>query len=301
MLSVDRLCKLIKLVKERFVLDENCEITVEVNPKTVNLEALTELRRAGANRLSIGVQSANDEVLRKIGRIHSFDDAKKCILDARNAGFKNISADIIFALPYQSYESFVSGVKQIMSTNVDHISAYSLQLEEGTALFKRRDELDLPDEENEEMQYDALCSMLTENGFNHYEVSSFGRDGFESHHNLNYWSSKEYFGFGAGAHSYYNNRRFSAKADLSYFISQSRISLYAPTDYEITAPLTDIEKEEERILLGLRTSKGITVAEDKHTVAKRIAEMGYGRFENGVLSLNSKGFRVSNTIISMMI
>ncbi len=298
MLGIDRLCKLISLIKHRFTLTDGCEITVEVNPKTVDLYSLNELRSAGANRLSIGVQSADDSILASIGRIHTFADAQQCISDARLSGFDNISADIIFALPNQTFESFVEGVDKIMSTNVDHISAYSLQIEEGTPIFEKRNLLDFPDEENEERQYNAILELAEKHGFRHYEISSFAKDGHESRHNLNYWSCGEYFGFGAAAHSYYNGKRFSAVNDVNRYIEQSAISLYSPTDYDIVEPIPSDEAEEERIMLGLRTAYGAMIPEKAYGVAQRIADMGYGTFKDGVLKLNSKGFRVSNAIIA---
>jgi oxygen-independent coproporphyrinogen-3 oxidase len=298
LLGTDRLCKLISLIITRFTLADNCEITVEINPGTVDFEDLKALKKAGVNRLSVGVQSSDDEVLASIGRIHSFAQAKECIENARRAGFDNISADLIFALPYQSFEAFEKSVHDIMSTEVDHISAYSLQVEEGTPIFERRNSLILPDEEGEEKQYEALVDILTENGFTHYEISSFSKNGKRSRHNMTYWNRGEYFGFGAAAHSFYNGRRFSAVADVGEYIEKSKYSLLSPTDYEDSEPISDVEAEEERIMLGLRTDRGASIPEDKHSVAERIAKLGFGKFENGVLALNSKGFRVSNEIIS---
>lgn len=300
-LGIERLCALIKAVKEKFVLTDNCEITVEINPKTVDLGALRALKAAGANRLSVGIQSSCDRILSLIGRIHTFENAKKCIADARSCGFKNISADIIFALPEQNEEEFKKSVTDIIATGVDHISAYSLQIEEGTPLYLKRNVLHFPDEDKEEAQYSFLCDILKENGFSHYEISSFAKDGFESRHNLNYWACGEYFGFGAGAHSFYNGKRFSAVANVNEFIEKSYISLFAPTDYEQAEILSHKELDEERIMLGLRTSKGALIPKEAEEEAKRIATLGYGDFENGILTLNSKGFRVSNSIIAKIL
>ncbi len=297
-LGIDRLCELIETVRSRFKLAENCEITVEVNPKTVDFEALLKLRQVGANRLSVGIQSSSDRVLKSLGRIHTFEDAKICIADARKAGFYNISGDIIFALPNQSGTEFRKSVSDIVGTGVDHISAYSLQIEEGTPLFNKRDELVFPDEDREEAQYEFLYEFLKGNGFSHYEISSFSKSGFESKHNLNYWECGEYFGFGAGAHSFFGGKRFSAVADVNEFIKRSYTSLFAPTDFEQVDFLTPEEEAEERIMLGLRTARGAEIPEDAYEYAKKVADLGYGVFEDGVLRLNSKGFRVSNSIIS---
>ncbi len=298
LLGTERLCKLITLIGSRFDLAEDCEITVEINPGTVCFEDLKALKDSGVNRLSVGIQSSDDEILASIGRIHSFSQAKECIENAKKAGFDNISADIIFALPSQSFEAFEKSVADIMSTDVTHISAYSLQIEDGTPIYERRGTLTFPDEDNEERQYEALVRILTENGFSHYEISSFAKNGKRSRHNMTYWSCSEYFGFGAAAHSFYNGRRFSAAADVNAFIEKSKVSLFAPTDYEDSEPISPEESAEERIMLGLRTDVGAVIPESKRHIAERIANLGYGRFENGILVLNSKGFRVSNEIIS---
>lgn len=301
MLRVDRLCKLISLVKSRFNLTKDCEVTVEVNPKTVDFQSLSALKSAGANRLSIGVQSADDKVLASIGRIHSFKDAVLCINDARKAGFNNISADVIFALPDMTLDGFKDNLHKIMSTDINHLSAYSLQIEEGTPIFDKREALNFPDEDSEESQYNALLDIASSYGFSHYEISSFAKPNKQSRHNLKYWTMGDYFGFGASAHSFYNNRRFSAFSDVTEYIKQSKISLYSPTDYAYAEELTVDTLEEERIMLGLRTSNGALIPKHAHDTAKRIADMGYGTFKDGILRLNSKGFRVSNEIISQIL
>ena len=297
-LGVLRLCKLIEHIRTRFILSPDCEITVEVNPKTVDFNDLSALYLSGANRLSVGVQSANDDILRSIGRIHSFSDAADCIGDAYRAGFKNVSTDVIFALPSLTAETLKQTLELIMSTNVDHISAYSLQLEEGTPLYARRGSLVLPDEECEEEQYELICDTLKSNRFSHYEVSSFAKPGFESRHNLNYWACGEYFGLGAGAHSFYKGKRFSTPQSVQDYISHSRISLLAPTDYDASPFQTDYDLYEESIMLGLRTSRGAVIPPEKRNAASRIASLGFGDFDGVTLRLNSKGFRVSNAVIA---
>lgn len=301
MLGIDRLCRLLEAVKSKFTLASDCEITVEVNPKTVDLDGLAKLKGVGFNRLSVGVQSANDEILKSIGRIHSFSDAVDCIENAKSVGFDNISADIIFALPSLTLDILRDSVIKIASTGVSHISAYSLQLEEGTPLYDRRAALKLPTEEAEEAQYNLLCELLGEKGFSHYEISSFCRDGKRSRHNLSYWKRDEYFGFGASAHSFYGNRRFSNVADVSEYIKLTNDGLFAPTDYLHSQPISSGEAIEESILLGLRTSDGALIPDRAVDAARQVSNLGYGSFENGVLALNSRGFRVSNAIIGKIV
>ncbi len=298
LLGIGRICTIIRRIKEKFDLAQECEITVEINPGMVCRDDLQALFDAGVNRLSIGIQSADDKILKLIGRIHDFAQAEKCIIDARKVGFKNISADVIFALPEQTLDQFTEGLKRIIKLGVEHISAYSLQLEDGTPLFERASNLSFPDEDLEEAQYEALCRILSENGFTHYEVSSFCKPNFESRHNLNYWIYGEYFGFGAGAHSFYKQKRFSAKADIRFYIENSFSSLLSPTDFYERDIISEEETAEEKIMLGLRTNRGAGIPENAISVAIRISKLGYGRFENGILTLNDKGFRVSNEIIS---
>ncbi len=300
-LGINRLCLVLEKLKTKFNISKDCEITIELNPKTVDLDDLIRLKKAGFNRLSIGIQSADDRILGSIGRIHTFEEGKKCIRDGRNAGFENISADIIFALPDQNTEEFKRGVVDIVETGVQHISAYSLQLEEGTPLFERRTSLSFPDEDEEEGQYNALWRILTEKGFEHYEISSFAKKGFRSRHNMNYWARGEYFGFGAAAHSFYMGRRFSAPSDIKYYTENSDKPFFGVTDFREAEIISQDEAAEERIMLGLRTADGALIPEKAFAQAERIAKLGYGTFDNGVLRLNSKGFRVSNEIIGKIL
>lgn len=301
LLGIDRLCKLLSAIKSKFMLTDDCEITIEVNPKTVDYDGLAKLREVGFNRLSVGVQSADDEILASIGRIHSFSDAVECIDNAKAAGFENISADIIFALPSLTAEKLKDSVIKIMSTNASHISAYSLQLEEGTPLYNRRKTLSLPTEDAEEEQYNLICDTLKANGFEHYEISSFCKGGLRSRHNLSYWSRTEYFGFGASAHSFFGNRRFSNVSDVNRYIELSKQGLFAPTDYDLSPEITPQEALEESILLGLRTSDGALIPNSAIPTAKQIASLGYGILDGSILRLNSKGFRVSNSIIGKIV
>lgn len=298
MLGIDRLCKLIFAVREKYGLASDCEITVEVNPGTVGKRELTSLLSAGCNRLSVGIQSADDAILRFLGRIHNKETAFSCVEDAFSAGFYNVSADLIFALPGRTPEGLSDELDSIMSTGVTHISAYSLQLEEGTPLFEKRLSLVFPDEEKEENEYLLLCGKMKENGFSHYEISSYAKPGFESRHNLGYWTGREYFGFGAGASSFLCGKRFSSPPDINAFIDNASSGAFAPTDYDSAKPLSESELEEERIMLGLRTDIGVRLEGERLQRAVRIASLGYGSVEKGILRLNERGFRVSNEIIA---
>lgn len=292
-----RLAAICGLIAKRFSLAEGCEITVEVNPKSIAAQGLRELRSAGFNRLSVGVQSANDDILAKLGRVHDFADAREGIEQARNAGFANISADMIFALPW-GREYFADSLAGIVSLGTEHISAYSLQVEPGTPLYGLRKQISFPTEEAEEAEYSLICRELAEHGYEHYEISSFAKPGFASRHNMNYWRGGEYFGFGAAAHSFYLGRRFSCTADVRDYIRKAPAGLFAATDFDSESVLTPDERAEEHIMLMLRTSDGAYIPQSAYPAAKRIAALGYGDFSDGKLVLNEKGFRVSNEIIA---
>ena len=296
--GVGRLCKLLRRIKSDFVLSDDCEITVEVNPGTVSGSDLRALCEAGANRVSIGVQSADDGVLKALSRIHDFETAKRCIESALRAGIENVSADVMFALPGQSVDGFSRGLEKIIALGVKHLSAYSLQLEEGTPFWNDRESLEFPAEETEEAQYSALCGITRGHGFEHYEISSFALPGFESRHNGTYWARGEYFGFGAGAHSFYRGKRFSSPKDAKVYIKHAPESLFAATDFASAPDISQAEAEEELVMLGLRTDRGAEIPEASLETARRIAALGYGTLNGRRLVLNDRGFRVSNEIIA---
>lgn len=300
-LGVNRLCKLVESVVSGFRLSDNCEITVEINPGTAGAEELKSLRAAGFNRISLGIQSADDAVLTRLGRIHDYAAAEKCVAYARAAGFDNLSADVMFALPGQTAEGFLISLEKIVSLGPDHISAYSLQLEEETPFYSKRDLLDFPEEDVEEAQYGSLCGYLKSKGYEHYEVSSFAKPGFKARHNSVYWDMGEYFGLGAAAHSFFNGKRFYSPPDVNAYIKKAQEGLFAPTNYEEALVAGEDDMAEERLMLGLRTSAGATVPTLKKDAAERIARLGYGTFDGERLILNDKGFRVSNAIIAKLI
>lgn len=296
-IGVRRLAAILELVAERFSLPQGCEITAEVNPKSISGDGLRELYSAGFNRLSVGVQSADDDTLAKLGRVHDFTDARLCIEQARDAGFGNISADMIFALPWNG-ERFRESLAGILSLETEHISAYSLQVEPGTPLYAAGARLQFPDEDAEEAEYSLICREAMAHGYEHYEISSYAKPGFRSQHNMNYWLGGDYFGFGAAAHSFYRGRRFSCTADVREYIRKAPAGLFAATDFDTADELTQAQRAEEHIMLMLRTADGAEVPQTAYPAAERIAALGYGDFSGGRLVLNEKGYRVSNEIIA---
>lgn len=302
-LSCDGLLFLMDKIYEYFDVTDTCEITMEVNPKTADMKKLKAIRSAGVNRLSIGVQSFNDEELSAIGRIHSSTDAQNCILDAKFAGFKNISVDLMFGLPKQTLESYRNSLIKAIASGVNHISAYSLILEEGTPLYEKvtNREVRLPREDTEAAMYDLTCEVLSASGFRQYEVSNFAKEGFKSRHNIKYWECEDYIGCGAAAHSYFRGKRFSRYESIEDYIKN-------PTARLNETELTLKDKMSEFMFLGLRKIDGIDLEEFEcrfinsayeiyGTVIDKYIKAGLLTHEKGFLKFTEQGMRLSNTVL----
>lgn len=218
-LPAGRLAALLDAVRTHFSLSEDTEITTECNPATVDAAGLALLRNAGFNRLSIGAQSLDDGELRLLGRIHSADDFRATFAAARQAGFSNISADLMFGIPAQTQESFARTLREICELAPEHISVYGLQIEEGTPFAAMRGELPLPDEDTERAMYTDAVSYLAAHGYAHYEISNFARPGRESRHNLRYWKRQDYLGMGLSSCSCLGNERFSDTDDMARYLA----------------------------------------------------------------------------------
>ncbi len=297
----ENLLRILECIYGKFRLSSSAEITVEINPKTVDRDYLYSLKKAGVNRLSVGVQSLNDDELKLIGRIHTAAEAINTLCIAKEAGFENISADMIFALPFQTLQSVDTTLCGLIKCGITHLSAYSLQLEQQTPLWHVRDKLTFPTEDEEDGMYRLICQRMQENGFDHYEISSFGKAGFYSRHNSAYWTGDEYMGFGAAAHSLIGRKRFSATADIQKYIAAVSDDPYSPTDRASEVEISEVEAREEEIMLSLRTSRGVRLSLIDAAKAEKFAGQGFGNIENGRFALNDKGYRVSNFIISELI
>ncbi|MBP3380318.1 MAG: radical SAM family heme chaperone HemW [Ruminococcus sp.] len=283
-----------------FQLSDACEITLEANPGTVSEKKLAELRKTGINRLSLGVQSLNDNELRLLGRTHSAERAVKAVKDAVNAGFENISCDLMLALPGQSEEDLLRSVDRLAELPIQHVSAYILSIEEGTAFDCQDIRSRLPDDDETAGLYIAMTERLREKGFRQYEVSNFAKEGYESRHNCRYWKCLDYLGIGPSAHSCFGGKRFAAAADTELFIS----SPVQPVEITDDCPCGFIEYS----MLRLRLAEGLSLSdiEDRFSPEKRLsvekkiaplAEAGYLKFDGDRLALTPKGFLVSNSVI----
>ena len=295
--GVSRLVDLLSFVWEHFSLTPDCEITLEANPADVTPADLKALREAGFNRLSIGMQSSDDALLRFLGRRHTFADTCETVASARDAGFANLSLDLLFALPGQTLDGFTQSVRDAISLSPEHISAYSLQLEDGTAFYRKRDTLVFPTEDEEEAQYDALCSLLAGAGFRHYEISSFAKENFRSRHNLRYWARGDYLGIGAAAHSFWNGKRFSNSPDLLAYLA----SPLTANDYKKAERIDETEAWEETVMLGLRTDEGIPESLVSPERVSRLVSLGLLIRKNANIVLTERGWRVSNAVIGQLL
>lgn len=244
-LSISEIENLIKL----FNFDNTPELTIELNPEDVDYDYLKGLYELGINRLSFGCQTFNDEILKQINRRHNSYQVKKVVKTAQDIGFKNISIDFIYGLPNQTPEMFFDDLKQAVNMNLEHISLYGLKIEENCYFYKNIPQ-NLPDDDIQADMYLGAIEIMKENSYEHYEVSNFAKPNFYSKHNLNYWNNEEYYGFGAGAHSYVNGIRHENLTDIDSFVR-------TPFNKISSNILTQSEKLEEEIFLGLRKMSGI--------------------------------------------
>lgn len=259
-ISAGSLTQILECVHTSFLISDNAEISVEANPGTVDQEKLLALQSGGVNRISFGVQSFSDPILRSIGRIHSADQASEAVIEAQKAGFKNINIDLMYGLPDQTCEDLEASVKQAIELGITHISAYGLKVEEGTpfAALEKQGKLILPGEDIDEAMYIFTTEFLPQNGFMRYEISNFSKAGFECHHNLKYWKYQPYLGVGAAAHSFLQKERFSNISDLSQYIACVETG-------KIPIAMREIPKGSsamaEYIFLALRTVQGLSITE----------------------------------------
>ena len=291
----------IDILLQTFDFAADTEVTVECNPATIDFEGFRILKKSGANRLSIGLQSADNGVLKTLGRIHTFENFERCFNDARRAEFGNISLDLMYGLPDMTMADWVNSLESAVGFSPEHISTYALKVEDGTPFAKMN--LNLPDDDLCADMYERSVKVLRHYGFERYEISSFARSGYESRHNLKYWQRIDYLGLGAGAYSCIDNVRFSNYTSLDDYISASGIAVCESTQIEPN------EQMSEFVFLGMRCANGISLSEFKEKFGKEIflvyaqqikkyTDWGFIIIEDGRLRFTDKGFFVSNTILS---
>lgn len=271
------------------------EITLEVNPGDVTAEKAAAWRAMGINRLSMGVQSFDDTLLQLIGRRHTAQQAREAVATAQSAGFDNISIDLMYALPSQTMEQWQSDVMQAIHLGVQHISSYGLIYEEGTTLttLLQHGVIEAIDEDIEIQMYDYLVQQLTAHGYSHYEVSNFALPAHESKHNSSYWTNTPYLGLGAGAHSYNGKARSWNISDINLYIEQARSHSLMPEIEELTPEAQHME----RVMLGLRTNKGVAMEDINTAKAETYLQQGLLLQKGNRLIATTQGFHILNRII----
>ena len=295
---------ILREIRNRFKMKEDAEITIEVNPGTANIGKLQAYREMGINRLSIGLQSPEDRELKILGRIHNYGQFLETYQEARTVGFDNINIDLMSAIPDQTYEGWVKNLRTVAELEPEHISAYSLIVEEGTPFAARK--LNLPDEDTEYNMYEATAQILKEYGFEQYEISNYARKGRECRHNVGYWTRQDYLGFGLGASSLYGKERFANTADMKKYLENSK----NPEKIREKEPsLTREDEMAEFMFLGLRMTKGISRADFQRCFGCTI-ESVYGEVlekyesiellleKDGRIFLSREGIHVSNSIMA---
>ena len=273
-LSSQLIREILAEIKKSFRLNDFCEITLEANPGTVDEAKLYQLRQNGINRISFGVQAVQNELLKSIGRIHTIEEAEAAVYAAQKTGFENISIDLMYGLPKQTFTMLKQSVAWAVGCNVKHISIYGLQIEEGTVFGKLYDEgnLPLPTEDECEKMYDYLTDTLPKYGYRRYEISNFAQHGYESRHNLAYWQDKPYLGLGAGAHGYYRQKRVQNPFDLKVYMNKCRQGILP---FETEEAVDEKAHMEEFCFLALRTAWGINKQKFKEIFNMDIHEL-YG-------------------------
>ncbi len=285
-------------------VSSNAEISIECNPKTIDLDGLRLLKSSQANRLSIGLQSTDDAFLRTLGRIHNVNDFEDCLTNARRAGFDNISIDLMYGLPEQTISHWQKTLEDATSFGAQHISCYCLKIEENTPFA--RCNLSLPDDDTVADMYDVCVSYLKSHGYERYEISNFAKEKMYSKHNLKYWKCEDFRGFGAGAYSYINNIRFSNERLVNEYIKKINETGSAITE-TIKSSLAD--QISEFIFLGLRCESGISLPEFEQNfncsifdiypdVINKYVNAGFLICDKSTLRFSDKGFFVSNSILS---
>jgi oxygen-independent coproporphyrinogen-3 oxidase len=309
-LTSEQLSSLMEIIRENFTTDEGVEITLEANPNTVTIDKLSRMRSHGANRLSLGLQSFSDEILQILGRLHTAEQAVDAFRDARNAGFENISVDLIYGIPGQSISHWEETLRSAIALEPEHISAYSLSLDAGSQFMREAEAgaFALPDEDICAAMYERALSALSSAGYGQYEISNFSRPGNECRHNMNYWERGEYAGLGPGAWSFISGRRYATIADITEYEQRLAGGRSIIDEEEITDAASSAR---EMVLLSLRTRKGLDLSSFERACGTdflRRLETNMAPLRNdgllclkeGRLVLTDRGMLLSNAVLARL-
>ena len=302
--GAENLDSILDEIHRSFSVSTNPEITLEANPDSLEEKSLKQLMKAGFNRLSIGVQSDQNEILKALGRPHTFEQAKKAMELARKAGFANISLDLMYGLPGQDVDGWMNTVENIVSMRPEHISCYCLTIGPDCPMYSYRDRLVIADEDRQLKMYLMASQYLREHGYDHYEISNFAKKGMESRHNMKYWTGEEYIGFGPSAASDFGGKRFKIMEDTRGYIEGISKQGQILAECESVSPR---ERSGEYLMLRARLKKGIYPKEYEKKFLQsfepmerflnRCAESGYAEYREGRWVLTERGWFISNPII----
>ena len=308
-LGADALATILTTIRRVFDVDPNAEITLEANPDSVSDQLLRRVRAEGFNRISLGVQTDDDELLKKLGRPHDYAQVVSAVQRIRKAGFKNLSLDLMYGLPGQTLLNWKDTLERVITLGPDHISCYALKVEENTPLYACKDILNIADDDTQAEMYLAGVEILRSHGFRQYEISNFARKGLYSRHNMKYWTGGEYLGFGPAASSDFGGRRFTTIRDLQGYVNgiQTGGSVLEEVD-----EVPQRERAGEYLMLRLRTISGINRYEyerkfllpfdEIEAALERSRTMGYAmRSEEGRWRLTPRGYLISNDITDLLL
>ncbi len=299
-LKAEQVADIINTIKSHFKVTENAEITMEANPKSALNFDFSIVKEAGLNRMSLGIQSANKNELKILGRAHNNDDIKATVKNIKSSGINNISLDLMLGIPEQTIESLKNSIDFCCGLDVEHISVYILKIEENTYFYNNRDKYNFPDEEATADLYLFAVDYLEQKGFNQYEISNFSKTGYESKHNLKYWNLEDYLGIGPAAHSFLNGKRFYYNRSIEDFSNNKIIDDGTGGN------------ESEYIMLQLRLTKGLNLDKYKEAFGeypdkdffdkvKKYCNLGFMSYDNNTIKFTKNGFLLSNSILSELI
>lgn len=308
-LKGEEIAAILQQVHDTFDVDKKVEVTIELNPGSITKEKLNHYMAAGVNRISMGLQSTNNNELKELGRIHTYEEFVANYELARNVGFDNINIDLMSAIPLQTTKSWKETLKKVIALFPRHISAYSLIIEEGTSFFDKWNQnlLILPLEEEERQMYYDTKEILKQAGYHRYEISNYSLNGYECKHNIGYWKRTNYIGFGLGAASLIQNKRFTNQTNLESYLQMAENQI--TKTHQSVEILTQKEEMEEFMFLGLRLIEGISVNEFKNlfhkeyeeiygSINRKLTQQGLLKTKEGRVFLTDKGLDVSNLVMS---
>lgn len=300
LLSPKQAERIILAIRDAFVLSGSTELTFEANPGTLTEEKALAFKSLGFNRVSLGLQSVHENEMKKLGRIHTYEEFLSSFELLRKTGFDNINVDLMYGIPYQTKDSFRQTLESVIAISPEHISAYGLILEEGTPLFAEKDTLPIPSTDEECDMYDLCRDMLRAAGYEHYEISNYARVGRRSRHNLIYWNFDGYIGVGAAAHSFYQGVRFFNTSDVSDYISSPENTRTYDTalDLPFEYAMLGLRLIDGFSLSDYKARFGVSFTDGKEALLSRFEEEGLLTLRDDRLALTERGFYVSNSILA---